>query len=353
MTTIDRGAPVLVTGATGYMASWIVKILLEEGIDVHASVRDPEDAEKTAHLRTLTKPGAGRLDLFKADLLEPGSFDDAVAGCELVIHTASPFFLTGVNNAREELIRPAEEGTANVLSSASSAGSVKRVVLTSSVVAIYGDNGDIRSTPSGIFTENDWNSTSSADHQPYAYSKTIAEKTAWRMAREQSVWDLVVMNPGFILGPALSRRRDSMSIATMVQLGDGTFKSGVPELWNGIVDVRDVAAAHVRAGFAPAAHGRYILVSGEATLLDISRLLRARFGNGYPFPRRQAPKTLFWLMAPFYGYSRKFVSRNVGILIRFDSSRSARELGISFISVDRTVTDHFQQILDDGILKPR
>lgn len=350
MKTVDRRSPVLVTGATGYMASWIVKMLLDEGIDVHATVRDPEDEGKTAHLRAMAKNAPGRLHLFRADLLDGSSFDGPAAGCELVIHTASPFFLTGIRDAEEELIRPAREGTANVLSAVTRAGTAKRVVLTSSVAAVYGDNADIRATPSGIFTENDWNTTSSVDHQPYSYSKTVAEKTAWRMAKEQDRWDLVTMNPGFILGPSLSARKDSMSIGTMVQLADGTFRSGVPELWNGIVDVRDVAAAHIRAGYNPEAKGRHILVSGEATLLDISRILRASFGDAYPFPRRQAPKALFWLIAPRYGYSRRFVSRNVGILVRFDTSYAAKDLGISFISVDRTVKEHFNQILNDGML---
>jgi nucleoside-diphosphate-sugar epimerase len=351
MKTIDRTSPVLVTGAAGYMASWIVKMLLEEGIDVHATVRDPADLEKTAHLRALVKPGSGRLDLFRADLLDGTSFDEAAAGCELVIHTASPFFLTGVRHAEEELVRPAREGTINVLSAAARAGTVKRIVLTSSVAAVYGDNADIRTTPSGIFTENDWNTTSSIGHQPYSYSKTIAEKTAWQMAKEQGQWDLVTINPGFILGPSLSKRKDSTSISTMVQIGDGTFKNGVPELWCGIVDVRDVAAAHIRAGFTPGAKGRHILVSGEATFFDLARILRRKFGDAYPFPRRQVPKTLFWLLGPFYGYTRRFVSRNVGILIRFDNSYSVKDLGISFISVDRTVDEHFQQILNNGMLE--
>ncbi len=229
MSTIDKTKPGLVTGGTGYMASWIIKMLLEEGINVNATVRDPSDIQKVEHLTNLAEESEAQLKLFKADLLDPGAFDEPVQGCELVIHTASPFFISGIKNPQEELIRPAKEGTRNVLQAANRAPMVKRVVLTSSVVAIYGDNIYIKSAPGGIFTEKEWNVTSSAEHRPYAYSKTIAEKEAWAIAKEQDQWDLLTINPGWILGPSLSKRKDSMSIGTMIQFGDGTYKSGVPE----------------------------------------------------------------------------------------------------------------------------
>ena len=350
MHEIDKSRPVLVTGGSGYVASWIIKMLLGEGITVHATVRDPSDSKKVEHLTTLAEASSGVLKLFKSDLLHSGSFDEPMWDCELVIHTASPFFISGINNPEEELIRPARQGTSNVFESAKTTSTVKRVVLTSSVAAIYGDNVDIALTPDGVFTEKEWNVTSSAEHQPYPYSKTIAEKEAWVIAKEQDQWDLLTINPGWILGPSLSKRKDSMSINTMIQFGDGTYKAGVPELWNGIVDVRDVAAAHIKAGYTPAASGRHIIVSGEAPLLDIANILREHFGDGYPFPRRQVPKFLFWLIAPMRGFTRKFASRNIGIPIKFDNSWSKTDLGISYIPIEQTVKEHFQQILDDGLL---
>lgn len=93
MRQIDRAKPVLVTGGTGYMASWIIKMLLEDGISVNATVRDPSDAGKVQHLTYIADASEAQLKLFKSDLLDPGSFDDPMQGCELVIHTASPFFL--------------------------------------------------------------------------------------------------------------------------------------------------------------------------------------------------------------------------------------------------------------------
>jgi len=208
MREIDKSKPVLVTGGSGYVASWIVKMILEQGANVNATVRDPTNIKKVDHLKALTKASAGQLKLFKSDLLAAGSFDEPMQDCELVIHTASPYFITGIKNPEDELIRPAKEGTRNVLESAERNPTVKRVVLTSSVVAIYGDSADIALTPGGIFTEKDWNITSSAEHQPYPYSKTIAEKEAWAITKEQDQWDLLTINPGWILGPSVSKRKD-------------------------------------------------------------------------------------------------------------------------------------------------
>ena len=350
MRHVDKTKPVMVTGGSGYLASWIIKMLLEEGIDVHATVRDPSNDQKVVHIKALAEGSSGQLKLFQADLLDTGSFDESMDGCELVIHTASPFIVTGIKAPEEQLIRPAREGTRNVLAAADRTPSVKRLVLTSSVVAVYGDNADIALAPGKVFTEREWNATSSAAHQPYAYSKTLAEKEAWAIAGEQDRWDLLTINPALILGPSVSKRRDSTSISAMIQLGDGTYETGVPELWTGIVDVRDVASAHIKAGYTPEASGRHIIASGEATLFDLAEILREHFGEGYPFPRRQVPKFLFWLIAPTLGFTRKYVSRNVGIRIEFDTSHGRADLGMSYIPIEQTMKEHFQQLLDDGLL---
>ena len=117
MQTINRSAPIMVTGGTGFIAGWIIKFLLEEGLSVHATVRDPGNQEKVAHLEAMAGSSPGQLHMFKADLLEPGSFDEAMAGCELVMHTASPFVISTPKDPQAEFIRPALNGTQNVLAS--------------------------------------------------------------------------------------------------------------------------------------------------------------------------------------------------------------------------------------------
>ena len=194
MTQIDKTKPVLVTGANGYVASWLVKKLLEEGITVHAAVRNPDDKKKIEHLKEIASHAKGTIQFFKADLLTPDSYKEAMQGCELVYHTASPFTLH-VENPQKELIEPALKGTENVLNTAKDVASVKRIVVTSSCAAIYTDAIDAVNAPGGQLTEAVWNTTSSLDYHPYSYSKTLAEKKAWEISKSQDQWDLVTINP--------------------------------------------------------------------------------------------------------------------------------------------------------------
>ena len=181
---MDTSAPVAVTGATGYLGSWVAKGLLEAGATVHAAVRTPHATAKVAHLHRAADQAPGTLRLFNADLLRPGSYNEAMAGCRVVIHTASPF-VRQVQDPRRNLVTPALEGTRNVLAGVKETPSVTRVVLTSSTAAMYGDAVDIKGYPGRILTKTCWNTTSSAGHQPYPYSKTLAEKEAWRLAAGQ------------------------------------------------------------------------------------------------------------------------------------------------------------------------
>lgn len=351
MTTIDPAAPVLVTGASGYLGSWIVRYLLEAGHTVHGTVRDPGKPSGLQHLHKLAADHPDQLKLFKADLLDEGSFDDAMRGCELVMHTASPFLLTGFTDAEAALVRPALEGTRNVLQSVNRTESVKRVVLTSSVVAIYGDAKDAKQVPGGIFTEEHWNTTSSVDHQPYSYSKTVAEQAAWEYQSAQDRWDMVTIHPGLVLGPSLTNASGSTSLTTMKQFADGTLLAGAPDLYSGVVDVRDVAEAHLRAGFTPEATGRYLVNADSVSLPRIGKILRERFGEFYAFPRITVPKFVVSLVGPLLGYTRNFIDLNVGYKLRFDSSRSRSELGLKYRSIEDTIADHFQQMIDDGVVK--
>ena len=350
---IDRSAPVLVAGANGYIASWLVKYLIDDGIDVHATVRDPSNDMKVGHLKQLAKDAPGTLTLFKADLLDDGSFDEAMAGCQLVFHTASPFVLFKIKDAQRDLIDPAVKGTRNVLDSANRVDTVRRVVLTSSVVSVHGDTRDLEQAPNHEFTEDDWNTTSSLTHQPYSYSKVVAEKAAWEIAQAQDRWDLVVINPGFVLGPSLTTASDSATHATIKQFVDGTMRMGAPAMEVGAVDVRDIALAHIKAGYTPDAAGRHICVSRSMSFLEIGQVLRKNFAGRYPFPRRELPKFLVWLAAPTSGVTRRFVSTNVGYPLRFDNSKARTELGMEFRPPETTIVEHFQQLIDDGIVRDK
>ena len=133
-----------------------------------------------------------------------------------------------VADPQRDLIDPAVQGTRNVLTEANNVDSVKRVVVTSSIVAIYGDNTDRVDSATGKFTEKDWNSTSSLNHSPYAYSKLLAEKEAWKIAEEQQRWDLITINPSLVIGPGINPHATSESFNLMKNFGNGKMRMGVP-----------------------------------------------------------------------------------------------------------------------------
>lgn len=349
MTVVDPVAPVLVTGGSGYVASWIVRYLLEDGYTVRATVRDPAKAKGLEHLHQLSALHPGKLTLHAADLLDEGSFTQPMQGCELVVHTASPFLLGKVKDPEASFVRPALHGTRNVLASVNATESVKRVVLTSSVAAVFGDNADMKGKQS--FTEDDWNTSSSLDHQPYAYSKTVAEREAWDIAAAQDRWDLVTIHPGLVLGPSLTTASKSGSMTTMNHFIDYSMAAGAPALRMGVVDVRDVAQVHLRAGFTPEAHGRYIAVAETSSLLKISKVLTDAFGRRLSFPRIELPKILIKLGAPVAGLTGKYVDRNVGWPLAFDNTRTVRELKMQFRPMSESVVEQFQQMIDDGLVK--
>ncbi|KAK6928772.1 NAD-dependent epimerase/dehydratase [Dillenia turbinata] len=268
-----EGKVVAVTGASGYIASWLVKLLLEQGYTVRASVRDPyarkpmlnviislfyvmhttADPRKTEHLVGLD--GAReRLKLFKANLLEEGSFDALVEGCDGVFHTASPVLLSA-HAQPEELIEPAVKGTLNVLGSCAKAPSLKRVVITSSLASVV-CNG--KPLTSDTVVDETWYSDPvycEENKLHYPLSKTLAEKVAWDFAKEHNI-DLVTLHPVVVIGPPLQPILN-LSVEFVLNLLNG--KTAISEPNYRFVDVRDVALAHVKAFEILSANGRYIL----------------------------------------------------------------------------------------------
>ncbi|NME72124.1 NAD-dependent epimerase/dehydratase family protein [Flammeovirga aprica] len=348
MVNIDKTKPVMITGATGYVAGRIVEKLLKYGLMVHAPVRNPDNAVKLKYLNAIAAQSEGSIKFFKADLLTPGSYDEAMKGCELVFHTASPF-VTSVKDAKKDLVDPALKGTENVLNTVNKTYSVKRVVLTSSCVAIIGDAKDLRDVPNQIADETIWNSTSSVNHQPYNYSKTVAEKKAWKMNKEQDRWDMVVINPSFVLGPGINPTSTSESFNIMKQLGDGSMKMGAPGLHIGIVDVRDLATAHFNAGFTPEAEGRHIISNESYTILQMADFLREKYGNAFPLPKNELPKWLVWLVGPMQGIPRKMVAKNFGYKWLVDNTKSKEKLGMKYRNASTTLNDFFGQLVDNGV----
>jgi dihydroflavonol-4-reductase len=334
---------VLLTGGTGYIGSWICKYLLEAGYRVRVTVRDLGKPEKFAHLKALETGTQGALEFWEADLLQSGQYDDAAKGCETIFHVASPFILQ-VKDAQKDLVDPALLGTRNVLEAANRSGTVKKVVLTSSVVSIYGDAKEMTDLGLDAFTEANWNTTSSLTHQPYAFSKVTAEKAAWEMAKAQDQWKLVVLNPGFVMGPSLTENSDSESITLMKDYLKGKFATGVPNVEFGLVDVRDVALAHVRAAENPQAEGRTILSNTSVSMLEISKMIKKVRGSGRGLPFMIAPKFVIKLIGFLFGITAEFVEKNVNYPLRFDNTKSKQMLGLEYRPIEETMGDMVRQL---------
>ena len=219
---------------------------------------------------------------------------------------------------------------------------------------LFRSNADLESTANGIYTEDKWNTSSSLEHQPYSYSKTVAEKEAWKVAKLQWRWDLVVVNPSLVIGPGINANATSESFNLIKQFGDGRMKTGIPSIALGVVDVRDLAQAHLRAAFTPSAKGRHIVSAHNTTFPEMAQSLLPKY-SAYPVPRRVLPKWLVWLVGPLADKSltRKMISLNVGYPFKADNIKSVRELKLSYRPMNVSMEDMFQQMIDSGQFKKR
>lgn len=319
--------PVLVTGATGYVAGWVVKMLLDAGVAVHAAVRDPTNRLKVGHLLEMAEKSGTDLRLFKADLLDPGSHEAPMQGCRIVMHTASPFLdRSKISDPQREVVDPAVKGTRDILETANRVQSVRRIVLTGSIIAI----DDPFSTREEMRTEDDWNDSATLETGAYALSKVLAERDAWRIAAAQDRWKLVVINSGFVVGPGLSASQTSASFDYFRRFVDGSYRNGVPSFDVGTVDVRDVAEAHLRGAFIPHAEGRNIVFGETLSLNEKVRILKEELGEEmYDFP----PDT------PWDPQCRH---------MRLDNGKSKRVLGMRYRPLRRALVEVFLQAIEDA-----
>ncbi|XP_058747568.1 phenylacetaldehyde reductase-like isoform X4 [Vicia villosa] len=262
-----EGKVVCVTGASGYIASWIVKFLLQRRYTVRATVRDPSNPKKVDHLIKLD--GAKeRLQLFKADLLEQGSFDSIIDGCDGVFHTASPVRLV-VDDPQAELIDPAVKGTLNVLKSCAKSPSVKRVVYTSSVAAVLFNT---RPKNPEVIVDETWFSDPELCRESqlwYMLAKTLAEAAGWEFVNKNKI-DMVVINPTMVAGPLLQPEVNE-SVQPILDIINGLPFRNKNYGW---VNVKDVANAHIHAYEITSASGRYCLSERMLHCSELAKILQ-------------------------------------------------------------------------------
>jgi len=338
----------LVTGGSGFVASHLIQQLLADGAGVNTTVRSLANIRKMQPLLELKRRYPERLRVFEADLLKEGSFAAPMQGCTLVYHVASPFMLPEkIKDGRRQMLEPALRGTQNVLASVNATDSVRRVVFTSTVGAIFGDYIDVMSMPGRILSEAHFNITSSLAHNPYHYSKVMAEKEAWSIAERQNRWSLVSINPGLILGPSLTPASESGSLFLLDEMLRGMFFYGMPDMGVTTVDVRDVALAHIRAAHTPGAKGRYILADTRmVSFLEMAKMLSDVHRRPYLLPKRQIPAWLIKMVGPMFGLSQEYMRNHIGIRFAVDNHRSIEELGIVYRPLNETLKDHYASWLE-------
>jgi len=333
-----------VTGATGFIAAHIVKTLLERGYRVRGTVRNT-DPDRVKFLTDL--PGAKeRLELFKADLLGPeGTFDEAVKDCDYVLHTASPFVIAP-KDPKRDLADPALKGTLSVLGSCvKHQKTIKRVVLTSSIVALTDEPGATYN-----FTEKDWNTSSSLKRNPYMYSKVLAEKAAWDfMAEKKPSFSLVTILPGVVLGPSLSSSMSESVEVTVYGIIQGKFPGVCDFAWS-FVDVRDVALSHIIAFENEKASGRYICSNQTLHFRDVVAIIKET-NPKLPYPKNDMSGPFFsammsGLIANFFpSGERDFIKTHIKSFPKYDSTKIRNELKIDFKPAKESVVDTIDDLL--------
>lgn len=346
---------VLVTGVSGYLGSHVAKQLQEEGYRVRGTVRSLENEAKVAPLKNLVPDAKHPLELVAADLTSDEGWDKAVEGCTLVAHVASPF-PDQTNRAvpEEEVLGPAKEGTLRVLRAvAAQNGAVKRVVLTSSFAAVFGETA---ADPNKKYNEEDWTDPESPTLDSYTKSKAVAEKAAWDFLKElpeEQKFELAVINPTLIFGPPLiEAHKSATSVILMANIVNKAYP-GVPRVQFPVCDVRDVAKAHVKALTLPeAASNRHIILTESLWYRDIAASVAKEFRpQGYSIATAQLPYALMWLAGCFNKGVRNSILPRIGKTLSVDNKRMVEVLGVEPTALDCTVQDMVYAMVDLGIVK--
>ena len=330
---------VLVTGGTGYVAGWVIVELLKRGYDVRATVRSPaREAAVRKAVATEVDP-RDRLSFAIADLTKDDGWDAAAAGCAYILHVASPLGAANTKSA-DDLVRPAKEGALRALKAGVKAGA-KRIVMTSSCGAAT----PVKMGVDTVTDETTWSDPQAQKGDHYRLSKTLAERAAWEfMAKQGGKTEFCTILPSGVFGPVLTR--DGLgSVQFIERLIDGRLPR-IPNVGLNIIDVRDLAVAHVDALTAPAAAGQRLIVSGDFMWMkDIAAALRARLGDRAPkIPTKGLPDVVVNVGANF-SHALRTLKPLLHRSHRFSSEKARKLIGLKTRPARETVVDCAESLL--------
>jgi len=346
---------VLVTGASGFVGSHVVRQLLEEGFNVRGTVRDLSAEEKVKPLKELCPDAKHPLELVQADLTKEEGWESALDGCRYVIHVASPYPMKAPTTQEEvdSVLKVSVDGFTTLLTACKKAH-ISRLVLTSSCVAIFGSTDLATVDAAKIYTEEDWAEDTEKMADTYAKSKKVQEKAAWDFVKElpeEEKFEVVAINPSFVMGPLITNQvGTSAEICKMILEKGGPPMQ--PKVSLPICDVRDVATAHVKALTCPEAAGqRHIVYSSSMWLKEVAQVMAKEFKpQGYSIATMGMPKFGVKIVS-LWDKKAKAILPSVGKSIQLGNNRMKEVLEIEPRDVKETIIDMCYSMIERGLAK--
>jgi nucleoside-diphosphate-sugar epimerase len=317
---------VAVTGASGFIGAHIVYVLLERGYTVHACVRNKDDTKHQFLLDLEKSINGSNLQLFSAELLNAGAYDAAFAHVDAVIHAAAVLFISDSQDPQKDMVEPSTQGTLNVLSSIDKYSSIKHYVHTSSVAAVA------NMAKGATYDESDWSDVP-IELDPYTYAKTEGEKVVWK-ATKGKPYTVSCINPTMVFGRSLSKPHTKASPYVFRQ---ALLGNAYPNTAMSVVDVHDVAIAHVEAMIRPEADGKRFIIDGDEETLGVNAVIKEAERM---FPQYQWSES----MMPGPG---KFLTKT------WDNTSSKKILGMKMTSQEECIRATVQSMIETGWVKTR
>lgn len=334
--------PVLVTNASGYIEGWIIHDLLKLGFTVRAILPNFSKGKEIASLRQLEMDLDGKLELYIVDPLLPDAYSHILEGCKVVFQSI-PQFPIYYNDDYADIIQPELASTRLLIHQVNRSTTVKKIIFTSSIETIFSGAKDLSRHNINVETEELWNDRVKYNNNPRTYSLTMCEKEAWRMYNNQNRWELIVLNPAIPMGPSITSSIQTKAVTIVKELLSMESSSKVPSIHVPLVDVRDVAKAHLKAAFLESANGRNIISAKELSIKEIATIIKAT-GKSETVPTGEISNLFTPFISSWGGFSKEDIKRNSGYPIQIKSQRAKKNLCMEYRPIEKSIEEFLSVI---------